>query len=118
MLPPFCRGGRVRAAGRRPQGADAVKNLCLVALVLLRAAPASAQLVEPNQLGLRMGHVHLSVKDVDARQQFWVGIMGGTLVTNGPVELIQFPGVYIMLRKTDATLEPPAGAIVNHLGVI
>jgi len=85
---------------------------------VLVASPAFAQLVEPNQLGLRMGHVHLVVKDVEAHKQFWVGMMGGTIVTNGPLELIQFPGVYIMLRRTEAALEPPAGAIVNHFGFI
>jgi len=95
-----------------------VKKFCLLALVLLHVTPAAAQLVEPNQLGVRMGHVHLAVTDVDAQKQFWIGIMGGTLVKNGPIELIQFPGVYIMLRKTDKPLEPPAGTIVNHFGFI
>src|SRR5262249_28873279 len=107
---------RPPAAAR--QGTHAVKKFCLLALALLRVTPAAAQLVEPNQIGLRMGHVHLSVTDVDAQKQFWVGIMGGTLVKNGPLELIQFPGVYIMLRKTDRPLEPPAGSIVNHFGFI
>src|SRR5438128_1972601 len=37
-------------------------------------------------------------------------------VKNGPLELIQFPGVFIMLRKTETPVEPPAGAIVNHFG--
>ena len=83
------------------------KLFALLAAAVLCATPAFAQLVEPNQLGLRMGHVHLAVKDVDAHKQFWIGIMGGTLVTNGPLELIQFPGVYIMLRRTEAALEPP-----------
>lgn len=95
-----------------------MRKFCLLALVMLRVTPAAAQLVEPNQLGLRMGHVHLSVRDVDAQKQFWIGIMGGTLVKNGPIELIQFPGVYIMLRKADTPLEPPAGTIVNHFGFI
>ena len=87
----------------------------LVAVVLV-ASPAFAQLVEPNQLGLRMGHVHLVVKDVDAHKQFWVGIMGGTLVKNGPLELIQFPGVYVMLRRPRPPSSRPPAAIVNHFG--
>ncbi|MFN7983462.1 MAG: VOC family protein [Vicinamibacterales bacterium] len=48
------------------------------------AAPASAQLIEPNQLGLRMGHVHLSVKDLDAQKQFFTDVLGGTIVKNRP----------------------------------
>lgn len=81
------------------------------------AASASAQLVEPNQLGLRMGHMHLNVRDVDVQKAFWIDQLGGTLVKNGPLELIQFPGVYIMLRKADNPL-PPAGTIVNHFGFV
>src|SRR6266487_7209730 len=93
-----------------------MKQLAFAAIVLLWITPAFAQLVEPNQIGVRMGHVHLTVTDVEAQKQFWIGIMGGTLVKNGPLELIQFPGVFIMLRKTETPVEPPAGTIVNHFG--
>ncbi|MFN7985522.1 MAG: VOC family protein [Vicinamibacterales bacterium] len=91
--------------------------LAVLAVTLVSAAaPASAQLVEPNQLGLRMGHVHLSVKDLDAQKQFFTDVLGGTIVKNGPLELIQFPGAYVMLRKVDGPIEPPAGSVVNHFG--
>jgi catechol 2,3-dioxygenase-like lactoylglutathione lyase family enzyme len=86
--------------------------------VLLPAAPAAAQLAEPNQIGLRMGHVHLAVTDVDAHKRFWTTVLGGTVVANGPLELIQFPGVYIMLRKVEQAPPPPAGGIINHFGFI
>jgi catechol 2,3-dioxygenase-like lactoylglutathione lyase family enzyme len=83
--------------------------------VFLCTSTALAQLVAPNQLGVRMGHIHLAVKDVDAQKAFWITTMGGTLVMNGRLELIQFPGVFIMLRKADAPTAP-AGAIVDHFG--
>jgi catechol 2,3-dioxygenase-like lactoylglutathione lyase family enzyme len=92
-----------------------MKRITALAFAFLCATPALAQLVEPNQVGVRMGHVHLTVKDVDAQKQFWISIMGGTLVKNGPLELIQFPGVFIMLRKGEPSA-PPAGSIVNHFG--
>jgi len=94
-----------------------MKLPAFVTFALLSASTAFAQLVEPNQLGLRMGHVHLAVRDIDAQKQFWVGVMGGTLVKNGPLELIQFPGVYIMLTKAQ---DPPSpdGSILNHFGFI
>jgi catechol 2,3-dioxygenase-like lactoylglutathione lyase family enzyme len=41
--------------------------------------------------------------------------MGGNVVQNGPLTLIEFPGVYIMLRQADPTA-PPAGSIVDHFG--
>jgi catechol 2,3-dioxygenase-like lactoylglutathione lyase family enzyme len=91
--------------------------LTLVAVALLSTPSAFAQLAEPNQVGVRMGHVHLNVRDIDAQKRFWIDQLGGTLVKNGPLELIQFPGVYIMLRKADNPL-PPAGSIVNHFGFV
>src|SRR5262245_32351088 len=94
-----------------------MKKLASLAIALLWVAPAFAQLVDPNQVGVRMGHVHLVVQDVDAHKKFWISIMGGTLVKNGPLELIQFPGVFVMLRKGEPSA-PPAGSIVNHFGFI
>lgn len=95
-----------------------MKRLIVIAiLTVLWCTPAHAQLVEPNQIGVAMGHVHLLVTDVDAHRQFWTTMMGGTVVKNGPIELIQFPGVYIMLRKGEPS-GPPAGTSVNHFGFI
>lgn len=64
-----------------------------------------------------MGHIHLAVRDVDAQESFWTGIMGGKIVKNGALEMIQLPGVYILLRK-DEQPEPSAGSVVNHFGFI
>ena len=94
-----------------------MKYSAFLVLAILSVVPARAQLVEPNQIGVRMGHVHLAVKDVAAQKHFWVSVMGGTLVKNGPLELIQFPGVFIVLSKADAAA-PPAGSIVNHFGFV
>jgi len=92
-----------------------VKYLNVVAIAALWVTPAFAQLVEPNQVGVRMGHIHLAVKDVEVQKQFWISVMGGTLVKNGPLELIQFPGAFIMLQKAEPS-GPPGGSIVNHFG--
>jgi catechol 2,3-dioxygenase-like lactoylglutathione lyase family enzyme len=92
-------------------------RLMLVAVACLTVTPAFAQFVEPNQAGVRMGHVHLAVRDAEAQKTFWVSVMGGTVVKNGPLELIQFPGVYIMLRTSDSAA-PPAGSIVDHFGFV
>jgi catechol 2,3-dioxygenase-like lactoylglutathione lyase family enzyme len=92
-----------------------MKLFTMLTIVMLGAMPAQAQLAQRNQLGITMGHVHLVVKDTDAQKHFWIDVMGGTLVKNGPLELIQFPGVYIMLRQGESS-GPPAGTIVNHFG--
>ena len=121
-----CRIVRILGSGHGPQpfsrtkartkaGFVMMKQLIVVLVGVLLVTPASAQLVMPNQIGVRMGHVHLAVSDVEAQKQFWISVMGGTLVKNGPLELIQFPGVFIMLRQAAAS-GPPAGTVVNHFG--
>ena len=89
------------------------RNLLCLALAL----PLFAQLEPPNAEGVTMGHVHLAVRDVDAHKAFWTNIMGGKIVKNGPLEMIEFPGVYLLLRKAENP-PPPAGAIVNHFGFV
>jgi catechol 2,3-dioxygenase-like lactoylglutathione lyase family enzyme len=79
--------------------------------------PACAQLAPPNDAGVTMGHIHLFVKDVEAQMRFWTAEMGGIAVQNGPLSLIQFPGVFIMLRQAEPTA-PPDGSIVNHFGFV
>jgi catechol 2,3-dioxygenase-like lactoylglutathione lyase family enzyme len=91
----------------------------LLALAAFVAAPASwAQLAAPNYAGARLGHIHLAVQDVDAHKHFWIDMMGGKLVKKEPLELIQFPGVYIMLRKATEPTQPPEGSVVNHFGFV
>lgn len=86
-------------------------------LSVLAFTPARAQLAPPNPEGVTLAHVHLMVKDVDAQKKFWIDIMGGKLVKNGPLELISFPGVFILLRQSnDAT--PPDGAVLDHFGFV
>ena len=94
-----------------------MKIRCLFFLIAaaFAALPACAQLAPRTAAGVTMGHIHLFVKDVEAQKHFWTATMGGTVVQNGPLMLIQFPGVYIMLRQADPT-GPPAGSIVDHFG--
>lgn len=87
------------------------------AVTILIAAPAFAQLAAPNDAGVRMGHVHLLAKDVNAQKHFWIDMLGGKSVKNGPIEMIEFPGVFIMLRQGDPS-GPPAGSVVDHFGFV
>ena len=94
-----------------------IRFLILLATVAFTSLPACAQLAPPNSAGVTMGHIHLFVKDVEAQKHFWTANMGGTVVQNGQLMLIQFPGVYIMLRQADTTAGP-AGSIVDHFGFV
>jgi catechol 2,3-dioxygenase-like lactoylglutathione lyase family enzyme len=86
----------------------------LAGLAFACAVSAPAQLLAPNAAGVSMGHIHLTVRDIDANKSFFT-ILGGTPVSNGPLQLIEFPGMYVMLRKG----EPSGGSVgstVNHFG--
>src|SRR5437867_9130100 len=86
-------------------------------LAFFLSPSAFGQLAPPNDIGVALGHIHLAVKDVEAQKPFWTTMLGGTLVTNGPLTLIQFPGIFVMLRQADAA-GPPAGSIVDHFGLV
>jgi catechol 2,3-dioxygenase-like lactoylglutathione lyase family enzyme len=94
-----------------------MKASLLLTLVALATMSTFAQLAPPNGVGVSLGHIHLSVKDVAAQERFLTEMMGGSVVKNGPLSLIQFPGVYIMLRKAEYS-GPPAGSVVDHFGFV
>jgi catechol-2,3-dioxygenase len=94
------------------------KVLSAVMVAMLAwAAPAVAQLAPANDLGVALGHIHVTVKDVETQKRFWTEMLGGTLVTNGPLTLIEFPGIFVMLRQADA-VEPAAGSVFDHFGFV
>ena len=88
-----------------------------LACAALVAVPAFAQLEPPNAAGVTMGHVHLAVKDVAAHRAFWTNIMGGKLVKNGPLEMVEFPGIYILFRQSDQA-QSPVGSVLDHFGFV
>src|SRR5262245_10062857 len=92
----------------------------MIASVFLLAAaftmPAAGQLAAPNAAGVSLGHIHLYVSDVPAQQKFWA-TMGGVPVANQRLEMIQFSGVFILVRKTE-TKGGTVGSIVNHIGFV
>ena len=95
------------------------RHVLAVACSLALAWPtaALAQLAPANDMGVALGHMHLSVKDVEANKQFFTSMLGGKLVTNGPLTLIEFPGIFVMLRQADAAA-PPAGSVIDHFGLV
>jgi catechol 2,3-dioxygenase-like lactoylglutathione lyase family enzyme len=95
----------------------AARLVLLLGAFPLALGQGQAQLAEPNQVGVRMGHIHLAVRDVETQRQFWTSAMGGRAVRNGALDLIEFPGVYVLLSPAQSP-EPPAGSIVDHFGFI
>jgi catechol 2,3-dioxygenase-like lactoylglutathione lyase family enzyme len=91
-----------------------MKLLNLLLLACAASIPVLAQLSAPNDSGVAMGHIHLTVRDMDAQNAFWTAL-GGVPVSKGRLQLIQFPGTFIMLRKGEPT-GGTVGSVVNHIG--
>lgn len=89
-------------------------NMRSICVSLITMGVAFAQFAPPNNAGVTMGHLHLTVKDMEAHRQFWT-TLGGTPVKNGRIELIEFPGVYVMLRQA-APAGGTQGSVVDHVG--
>ena len=83
-------------------------------IAFLWGTPAAAQLVPPGEAGVAMGHIHLVARDVEAGRRFFA-VLGGTAVQNGTLQLVQFPGVFVMLRQGEPT-GATVGSVVNHFG--
>src|SRR4029450_103011 len=89
-----------------------------LALTLLVAGTASAQLVPVNQAGVTMGHWHIASKDVEANKKLFVA-MGGKLYMPGGQPLIMFPGLYISLILGNEKGEGGSvGSTGKHVGFI
>lgn len=90
-------------------------------LILLAASAASllAQLAPPNDSGITMGHVHLIVSDPDAQKKIWVDVLGGQVTHSGTLELLRFPGIFVVVAKArNPTTGGSDGSTVNHFGFL
>jgi len=88
----------------------------LSALTLMVIAPATlawAQLSEPNEAGVAMGHLHYQVRDVEANKQFWVDL-GGEATSLGPIEIVRFPDALVLLTEGESS-GGTEGSIINHV---
>ena len=56
------------------------KVLSAITVAMLAwATPALGQLAPANDLGVALGHIHVTVKDVEAQKKFWTEMLGGKL---------------------------------------
>src|SRR3982751_3803675 len=92
-----------------------LRALFVVAALAFVAAPAFAQLQAPNAAGAAIGHIHINASDVDAQSRFWTSV-GGKIVQREKITMVQFPGIYILLRKQDYT-GGSVGSTINHFGL-
>jgi predicted enzyme related to lactoylglutathione lyase len=83
-------------------------------MVLWPPSAALAQLSPANKMGVRMGHLHYHVRDVEANKKFWIAL-GATPTTIGTREILTLPGVMILLDQADSS-GGTEGSEVNHVG--
>jgi catechol 2,3-dioxygenase-like lactoylglutathione lyase family enzyme len=86
---------------------------CLAASLAVGKTGAHAQLASPGASGVAMGHLHLTTADAAVSRAFWAAL-GGVAVQNGNLQLIQFPGTFVMLRQGQPT-GGTVGSTVHHV---
>lgn len=84
-----------------------------IALLLVSAAPVRAQLPAPNAAGVSAGHIHMMVRDPAAHKKIWVDVLGAQVVNSGSLELLKFPGMFLVLGRAE-TAEGSEGSTLDH----
>src|SRR4051794_11397909 len=85
-------------------------------LIFAFLLPAGAQLSAPNDAGMRIGHVHLNVRNIEAHKKFWVEQIGARAIRVGSVEGVEIPGLLLLFRQQEPT-GTVAGSVIDHLGL-
>jgi catechol 2,3-dioxygenase-like lactoylglutathione lyase family enzyme len=89
-------------------------KLALATIALLLGSTAQAQLAAPNAAGISAGHTHLVVPDVAKHREIWKSL-GAVEKSSGRLQLLGFPGMYILLREGMPTA-PSSATSANHIG--
>lgn len=93
---------------------------CLLGAALAAAViPAFAQIPEPVNGGVVMGHHHVLVSeaDYDAHRRLWIDALGARTAMLGSMEVLLLPDTIILLRKR----EPQGGSegtSLNHIAFL
>jgi catechol 2,3-dioxygenase-like lactoylglutathione lyase family enzyme len=93
--------------------------LCVLAVSAAALLPfhSFAQLAPPNEAGVSIGHIHLTVPDPDTQIKAWTDVLGATVSKDGFLMLVKLPGVFIIVSKANAT-EGSEGSTANHIGFL
>jgi catechol 2,3-dioxygenase-like lactoylglutathione lyase family enzyme len=91
--------------------------LGLAGVLLLPGSALRAQLASPNEMGVRMGHLHLNVRDMQANENLFETLGGIAAPKLGDNVVIKFPVVLVLLRQMEPTAGS-VGSVVNHVGFL
>ncbi|HEX5230107.1 MAG TPA: VOC family protein [Bryobacteraceae bacterium] len=87
----------------------------LAASAAVVAQVSFAQLPPPNDAGVSMGHIHITVPDPDAQIKAWKDVLG---VTATPEGWIKLPGIFVIVTKAATATEGSDGSTANHIGFL
>ena len=84
---------------------------------LVTCGTAFAQLTPVNEAGVTIGHVHWLVPDPETHKKLWVDLFGARVTNAGALEIINLPGIVILLNA------PQPGAVpgeptADHLALV
>ena len=88
--------------------------VCSLCVLAVSSTARSGQLPTPNATGISTGHIHLNVGDVEAQTALWIDL-GAEATSTGSLELLRFPGMYLILRDREAS-GPSDASTVHHFG--
>jgi catechol 2,3-dioxygenase-like lactoylglutathione lyase family enzyme len=86
-----------------------------IPLLAASAAALFAQTAPPNAAGVSLGHIHLTVPDPKATQKLWADLLGGEMMSAGPLNMVKFPGIFVIITMAAPT-GGTTGSVVDHVG--
>lgn len=92
-----------------------MKRFAFAVTPLLLAAPANAQLADPNELGVSFAHVHLSTTDLGAHAALWSDLFGGETVEREGYTAVAIPGALVFFTEQEPTA-PSVSTSADHFG--
>lgn len=90
--------------------------LASLGVLLLHAAPSSAQLSAARDGPVVYGHHHVNATSIAAHVTFLVDTLGGVPITVGGRQIVEFPNVLVFLRE-QAPTGGSIGTTADHLGL-
>ena len=94
---------------------QAVRSLVIGAIVCLCGLHAQAQLAEPNARGVRFGHVHLKVADIELHKRLWTELFDAVLVEKKGYAAVRVPGALVFFTEGEPTA-PSSDTAMDHFG--
>ncbi|MFT4861176.1 MAG: catechol 2,3-dioxygenase-like lactoylglutathione lyase family enzyme [Pseudohongiellaceae bacterium] len=92
-----------------------MKSIVIGLMFHVFAVSCYGQLATPGAAGLRFGHVHLNVSDVDAHVRLWTTYFGGEQIQIESMTAIKFANVVVVLNPQIPTLGSRE-TVMDHFG--